>query len=50
MPGVNPGAGSGGDPKVMLLVTFVDLAKKKFCDGLTDGQTNGRKKKIRLLL
>ena len=37
MAGVDPG-GSGGDPKVILLVTFVDWAKKNF---VTDGPTNG---------
>ena len=30
------GQGSGGDPKMILLVTFVDWAKKKVCDERTD--------------
>ena len=31
---------SGGDPKVILFVTFVDWTKLKFCDAWTNGQTD----------
>ncbi len=34
--------GSGGDTKVILLVTFVDWAKKIVMDGRTNKQTNER--------
>ena len=33
--------GIGGDPKVMLLVTFIDLAKKN-CDARTNGLIHDR--------
>ena len=34
--------GSGGDPKMILLVTFIDWAKLIFCDARTHERTHGQ--------